>query len=185
MAELVRIETGEQPGVATLRLDRPKLNAFNQQLSDELDEVAGEIASSDEIRAVVVWGGPRVFAAGADINRFNDLSAADAQRFSTDINKAMLAIENLPQITISAVNGYALGGSEPASRLVASAWAADAGSSRSSFPRTKLPWLRRVPGRHDRSRAKPRRCHCPRASPWILASSIGMQKAYRLAASLY
>ncbi len=110
MPELVRIETGERHGVATLRLDRPKLNAFNQQLSDELDEVAREIASSDEIRAVVVWGGPKVFAAGADINRFNDLSAADAERFSTDINKAMLAIENLPQITISAVNGYALGG---------------------------------------------------------------------------
>ncbi len=110
MPELVRIDTGERPGVATLRLDRPKLNAFNQQLTDELDEVAREIASSDEIRAVVVWGGPKVFAAGADINRFNDLSAADARQFSADINKAMLAIENLPQITISAVNGYALGG---------------------------------------------------------------------------
>jgi enoyl-CoA hydratase/carnithine racemase len=110
MAELVRIETGETPGVATLRLDRPKLNAFNQQLTEELTEVAGEIAASEEIRAVVVWGGPKVFAAGADINRFQDLSPADARRFSGEINKAMLAIENLSQITISAVNGYALGG---------------------------------------------------------------------------
>ncbi|MCH6552807.1 MAG: enoyl-CoA hydratase/isomerase family protein, partial [Acidobacteria bacterium] len=68
----------------------------------------------------------KAFAAGADINRFNDLSAADARQFSADINKAMLAIENLPQITISAVNGYALGGgmelSMSADFRMAAAW---------------------------------------------------------------
>jgi enoyl-CoA hydratase/carnithine racemase len=110
MAELVRMETGHRPGVATLRLDRPKLNAFNQQVTDELNEVVAELASRDDIRAVVVWGGPDVFAAGADIKRFQDLSPADAERFSGEVNAAMLAIENLPQITIAAVNGYALGG---------------------------------------------------------------------------
>ena len=110
MAELVRIETGEEPGVATLRLDRPKLNAFNQQLTDEITEAVAEIAGSNGIQAVVVWGGPRVFAAGADINRFKDLNPAEAERFSGAVNNAMLAIENLSQITISAVNGYALGG---------------------------------------------------------------------------
>ena len=110
MAELVRIETGDRPGVATLRLDRPKLNAFNQQVTDELNEVVAELATREDIRAVVVWGGPKVFAAGADINRFQDLDPADAERFSGEVNAAMLAIENLPQITIAAVNGYALGG---------------------------------------------------------------------------
>lgn len=110
MPELVRVETTEQPGVAILRLDRPKFNAFDQQLTEELNAVAAELGSRDDVRAVVVWGGPKVFAAGADINQFLDLSRRDAVQLSADVNKAMLTIENLPQITISAVNGYALGG---------------------------------------------------------------------------
>lgn len=110
MAETVRIETGPEPGVATLRLDRPKLNALDQQMIDDLAAAAADIAASDEVRSVVVWGGPTVFAAGADINGFRELTPAGAERLSAGINDAMLAIENLPQITISAVNGYALGG---------------------------------------------------------------------------
>lgn len=110
MAELIRIETGAAPGVATLRIDRPKLNAFNPQLVDELGEATRELAAATDIRAVVVWGGPRVFAAGADINKFLELDEAGGEAFSRDVNDAMLAVENLPQITISAVNGFALGG---------------------------------------------------------------------------
>lgn len=110
MGETVRIETGPEPGVATLRLDRPKLNALDQQMIDELATAAAELAVSDEVRAVVVWGGPEVFAAGADITGFRGLSPAGAERLSADVNDTMLAIESLPQITISAVNGYALGG---------------------------------------------------------------------------
>ena len=108
MGEFVRVETGG--GVATIRIDRPKMNAFNPQVLVELTEAANTIAADGGVRAAVVWGGPRIFAAGADIGGFTGLDAAEAQALSRLFNDAFLAVENMPQITVSAVNGYALGG---------------------------------------------------------------------------
>ena len=108
MGEFVRVETGG--GVATIRIDRPKMNAINVQLLDELTEAANAVAADPDVRAVVVWGGPRIFAAGADIGRFTGLDPAGARLLSRHFNDAFLAVENMPQITVSAVNGYALGG---------------------------------------------------------------------------
>ena len=110
MGEFVRIETGAADGVATIRIDRPKVNAINAQLTDELAAAAAQIAADGKIRAVVLWGGPKIFAAGADIGGFVGLDPAGGAALSKHINDALLAIENLPQITVSAVNGYALGG---------------------------------------------------------------------------
>ncbi len=108
MGELVRVEIGA--GVATIRIDRPKMNALNLALVAELIESAQAIAANDEVRAAVVWGGPRIFAAGADIGGFTGLDPAGARELSRRFNDAFLAVENMPQITVSAVNGYALGG---------------------------------------------------------------------------
>ena len=108
MGEFVRVETGG--GVATIRIDRPKMNAINPQMLAELTEAANTIAADGDVRAAVVWGGPRIFAAGADIGGFTGLDAAEAQVLSRVFNDAFLAVENMPQITVSAVNGYALGG---------------------------------------------------------------------------
>ena len=110
MGEFVNIESGAATGVATIRIDRPKVNAINAQIVDELDDAASELANSEETRAVVVWGGPKVFAAGADINGFSGLDRAQGEAFSARITGMLSALENLPQITIAAVNGYALGG---------------------------------------------------------------------------
>ena len=110
MGEFVRIETDAADGVATLRLDRPKVNALNAQVVAELHQAADELAGRTDIRAVVIWGGPKVFAAGADINEFSGMDAARARQLSQRINGAFRAIESLPQITVCAVNGYALGG---------------------------------------------------------------------------
>ena len=74
MGEFVRIESrGDAEGVATLRLDRPKVNALNAQVVAELQQAADELAGRTDIRAVVIWGGPKVFAAGADINEFSGM----------------------------------------------------------------------------------------------------------------
>ena len=108
MGDLVRVETSS--GVATIRIDRPKMNAFNVQLLDELTEAANAVGADPDVRAVVVWGGPRIFAAGADIGRFTSLDPAGARILSRHFNDTFLAVENMPQITVSAVNGYALGG---------------------------------------------------------------------------
>ena len=108
MGDFVRVETGG--GVATIRIDRPKMNAINVQLLDDLTEAANAVGADPDVRAVVVWGGPRIFAAGADIRRFTGLDPAGARILSRRFNDAFLAVENMPQITVSAVNGYALGG---------------------------------------------------------------------------
>lgn len=109
MGELVRVENAAA-GVAVIRLDRPKMNALNGQVAEELAAAVAELAEDDGVRAAVVWGGPKIFAAGADIGEFAGLDRAGGETLSASIGDALLALENLPQITVSAVNGYALGG---------------------------------------------------------------------------
>ena len=110
MGEFVRVETGEVKGVATLRLDRPKANALNAQVLAELHQAVNELSAMTDVRAVVIWGGPRVFAAGADISEFTGMGVEDGRDLARRFNAALRAVEMLPQITICAVNGYALGG---------------------------------------------------------------------------
>ncbi len=111
MGELVKLEDDTAPGVATIRLDNPKMNAISKQLTAELGEVVGELEGRDDLGAVVLWGGPKIFAAGADIKEFPLLQDKDeAAAFSLNLNRILLRLEALPQITIAAVNGYALGG---------------------------------------------------------------------------
>ncbi len=113
MGEFVKLEDTDRDGVAVIRLDRPKVNAISGQLSKELLEVATEVSGRDDIRAVVVWGGPKFFAAGADIGEFpsdGPPEERDPSGMVDPLNDALLAIEGLDQITISAVNGFALGG---------------------------------------------------------------------------
>ena len=64
-------------GVGTIRLDRPKMNALNVQVQEEIRAAAAEAAERDDVKAVVVYGGERVFAAGADIKEMADMSYTD------------------------------------------------------------------------------------------------------------
>ena len=111
MGDFVNLEIDSDSGVATIRIERPPMNAISMQLAAELNDIAGQLAEDQGIGAVVVWGGPKIFAAGADIKEFPALqNKEEAVEFSMKLHNALLALENLPQITISAVNGYALGG---------------------------------------------------------------------------
>src|SRR5204862_4475518 len=65
MGEFVNLET--DGGIGTIRLNRPKVNALNDQVTAELAGAAREAAASDEVRAVIVYGGEKVFCGGADI----------------------------------------------------------------------------------------------------------------------
>ena len=94
-------------GVALVRLDRPKLNAISPEVLEELAEVAGEL-TADPPGAVVVWGGERIFAAGADISRFG--GPDEAREVGGAFTRALDALAEVPRATIAAVNGYALGG---------------------------------------------------------------------------
>src|SRR5262245_10084541 len=97
-------------GVGTLRLDRPKMNALNIQVQEEIRAAATEAADNDEVRAVVVWGGEKVFAAGADIKEMADMSYADMVRRSGPLQSALSCVARIPKPVVAAVNGYALGG---------------------------------------------------------------------------
>lgn len=108
MGEFVNLEVAD--GVGTIRLDRPKLNPLNSQVARELGEAVDEAASDESVRAVVVWGGERVFAAGADINEMSKLDPVSMYRYIGKFQDFFTRLEQLPQVTIAAINGYALGG---------------------------------------------------------------------------
>ena len=98
--------------VATITFNRPKaLNAINQDVVDELTACCAEIAAKrDDIRAVIVTGAGRAFIAGGDIAFMKNLDALTAREFALAGQKAVAALENLPQPVIGAINGFALGG---------------------------------------------------------------------------
>jgi enoyl-CoA hydratase/carnithine racemase len=108
VAEFVRLEV--EGGVATLRIDRPKMNALNAQVQEEIRAAAAECADRDDIKAVVVYGGEKVFAAGADVKEMADMSYTDMVRRSGGLQSAFTAVAKIPKPVVAAVNGYALGG---------------------------------------------------------------------------
>jgi enoyl-CoA hydratase len=97
-------------GVGTIRLDRPPMNALNIATQDRLRDLAQEAACRDDVRAVVVWGGEKVFAAGADIKEMQAMSYQDMVGRSRGLQDSFTALARIPKPVIAAVNGYALGG---------------------------------------------------------------------------
>lgn len=110
MGEFVKLELDTAPRVATIRLDRPPMNAITVQMLAELDQIVDEIAQNSDIGAVVIWGGPKIFAAGADVSQFPDLGPADAHELSRNLNGSFSKLATLRKLTVAAVCGFALGG---------------------------------------------------------------------------
>src|SRR6476646_4346386 len=107
-AEEVRVEVSD--GVAVLRLDRPKMNALNADIQRRIGEAAAQIDARDDVAAVVLTGGERVFAAGADIKEMATMTYADMARQSAALQDAFSAVARIGKPVVAAVNGYALGG---------------------------------------------------------------------------
>jgi enoyl-CoA hydratase len=106
MGDLVLLERRDD-GVAVVTLNNPKVNALSQAVLAELREVASAL-TADPPGAVVITGGERIFAAGADISEFG---GADEARVITDgFHHALDAVAAIPRFVIAAVSGYALGG---------------------------------------------------------------------------
>ncbi|MBT0565480.1 enoyl-CoA hydratase/isomerase family protein [Williamsia sp. CHRR-6] len=111
MPEFVTIETdAEHPGVATILISRPPMNALNRQVQAELLQAAAAVSEDDSVKAVVVYGGPKVLAAGADIKEMNAMSFAEMSKVATKLQDGLGAIATIPKPTVAAVTGYALGG---------------------------------------------------------------------------
>src|SRR5712691_9048 len=108
MGEFVRLEVDD--GVGVVRLERPPANAIDHQVGFELQFVFREAGERDDIGAIVVWGGPKIFAAGADIKAMAGFGPEEIRPVVAALGDALDLLENVPKISIAAINGYALGG---------------------------------------------------------------------------
>ena len=108
MGEYVRLEVAD--GVGTIRLDRPKMNAISIQVQEEIRAAAAEATERDDVKAVVVYGGERVFAAGNDVKEMADMSYTDMVKRSGPLQSSVTAVARIPKPVVAAVTGYALGG---------------------------------------------------------------------------
>lgn len=108
VGEFVRLEVSD--GVGTIRLDRPKMNAIDSQVQAELTEVAREADARDDVAAVVVYGGERVFAAGADVKEMAVMSHGEMVKRAHLLQAFTRDIASIGKPTVSAITGFALGG---------------------------------------------------------------------------
>ncbi|GII61920.1 enoyl-CoA hydratase [Sphaerisporangium krabiense] len=108
MGEFVRVESAG--GIATIRLDRPKMNAINIQMQAELGDAARQVDADPGIRAVVIYGGERSFAAGVDIKEMAHMGYAEMSAHSGGLQACFTAVAKIGKPVIAAVTGYALGG---------------------------------------------------------------------------
>lgn len=103
------VELEVSDGVATIRLNRPKMNALDAEMQFALGEAARAVTNDKDVRAVVVYGGEKVFAAGADIKEMAEMSYTDMADHSASLQESFTAVARIPKPTVAAINGYALG----------------------------------------------------------------------------
>ena len=108
MGEFVYLEVAD--GIGTIRLNRPKVNALNDQVTAELAEAARGAAASEDVRAVIVYGGVKVFAGGADIAVMAEAGYAEMALRSGRLQEAVGLAAAIPKPVVAAITGYALGG---------------------------------------------------------------------------
>ncbi|GIG00654.1 enoyl-CoA hydratase-related protein [Catellatospora citrea] len=108
MGEFVNVEV--DAGIGTIRLERPPMNALNVAVQEELRAAAQAVTADSRIAAVVVYGGPKVFAAGADIKEMADMSYVDMSARAGALSSAFDAVARIPKPVVAAITGYALGG---------------------------------------------------------------------------
>ena len=108
MGEFVRLEVAG--AVGTIRLERPPMNALSRQVQAEIQAAAIEAGHRSDIRAVIIYGGPKVFAAGADVKEMATMSYEEMVEFSSVLQGSFTSVAHIPKPTIAAITGYALGG---------------------------------------------------------------------------
>ena len=106
--EFIQLEVAD--GVATIRLARPPVNALNFQMQAEIKAAAEVCDRRDDIRAVVIYGGEKAFAAGADIKEMEGLSASEMIERGAAIEDSFSTVARITKPVVAAITGYALGG---------------------------------------------------------------------------
>lgn len=112
MPKAKNITVALEEEIALVTINRPKsLNALNSETLDELNRCFDEIQNRKDVKVVILTGaGEKAFVAGADISEMVNATAAEGRAMGMLARAGFSKLENLPQVTIAAVNGYALGG---------------------------------------------------------------------------
>ncbi|MDQ3404277.1 MAG: enoyl-CoA hydratase/isomerase family protein [Actinomycetota bacterium] len=108
MGEFVRFEV--EDGIGTIRLDRPPMNPISRQVQAELRAAAQEARDRDDVKSVIIYGGEKVFAAGADVKEFAAMGYTDIADYAPELSGSITAIAEMPKPTVAAITGFALGG---------------------------------------------------------------------------
>lgn len=106
--QFVRLEV--EDGIGTIRLDRPKMNALDAAMQEEIRSACAAATANSDVAAVIVYGGEKVFAAGADIKEMLGMSYADMIQRSSALQSSFTSVSQIPKPTLAAITGYALGG---------------------------------------------------------------------------
>lgn len=107
-SDLVKLDVTD--GVATITLNRPPMNALSLAVQSAFAEAARECSIRRDVRAVIFYGGPKVFAAGADVKEMSDWTHLDAVEKTSTLTDSFNAVAQIPKPVIAAITGYALGG---------------------------------------------------------------------------
>lgn len=109
MAEFVTVDSPDADGVAVVRIARPPLNLFDAQVAREVAAAAATVAHDPTVSALIVYGDERVFCAGDDMAELSALEQARAEALACDLQLALGCLARVPQPTVAAIAGYALG----------------------------------------------------------------------------
>jgi enoyl-CoA hydratase len=107
-SEFIRLDF--DGGIGTIRLDRPPMNALSLRCAGEIRSAAQQAADRAEVRAVIVYGGGNVFAAGADVKEMATMSETEMAAQAAALSSAFSAVADIPKPTVAAIAGFALGG---------------------------------------------------------------------------
>ena len=117
MSEFKNLTLDVADQIAVLAISRPAaLNALNSETLDELNVALTEIEARDDVKVLILTGGPdkkgnefKSFVAGADISEMVNFTAPQARAFGIKASEPFFKLMNMRQVTIAAVNGFALG----------------------------------------------------------------------------
>ncbi len=108
--QTLSVETEE--GLVWIMVDRPKkLNALNDRVLSELDEVMEAVRDEPGLRGIFIQGaGDKAFVAGAELEELKQLNRNTGEQASRKGQQVLQAVEDMPIPVVAVVNGYALGG---------------------------------------------------------------------------
>jgi len=112
MYEMIKLDIQDRVAIVTLN-NPEKMNAINPKMIEDMCVAMDEIAANDDVRALILWGGEKLFGAGVDLTRNREgekRTALSGYEFSRSLHRMADKIASLPKPTIAAVGGYALGG---------------------------------------------------------------------------